>query len=121
MSEKSQLLERLRKILGLGGDGKPEPEVPTPPHAGGLPPGCEEAAEIPCEEAARRVFEYLDGELPEGEAEAIRCHVAQCRRCYPMYNWERMFLDVLGERGGRPEPSGELRKRVGTLLDSEMG
>lgn len=45
----------------------------------------------------------------EEDAEAIRCHVEQCERCYPMYNWERLFLDVLKERGGRPEPSDELR------------
>lgn len=118
MSEGNRLLERLRRILGLGADGPERPTAPAPPYDD-LPPGCEAVAEIPCEEAAKRLYEYLDGELAAEHAEEIRCHVVQCERCYPVYEWERMFLDVLGERGDRPEANEALRERVGRLLDRE--
>lgn len=117
MSERTRLLARLRRILGLGDDGDSAPRPVEPPASEGLPPGCEEVETIPCEQAARRVYEYLDGELEEAEAEEIRCHVLQCERCYPMYEWERMFLEALSERGDRPEENPELRHRVAALLD----
>jgi len=115
-----KLLEKLRRILGLGQDGPERPAAPAPPYED-LPPGCEDVAGIPCEEAARRLYEYLDGELAAERAEEIRCHVAQCERCYPVYEWERMFLEVLRDRGDRPEPSAALRERVSRLLDRETG
>ena len=122
MSERPELLERLRQLLRLGGDGdEASARQPRPPHGDGAPPGCEEIPEIPCEEAAKRVYDYLDGELAEEDAEEIRCHVQQCERCYPMFNWERLFLDALKERADRPEASDELRRRVSKLLDRETG
>ena len=121
MSDRPGLLERLRRLLGLEGNGAAAPEPPSPPHPEGPPAGCDDVEEVSCEEAARRVYEYLDGELDEADAEKIRCHVEQCRRCYPMYDWERIFLDGVAERGGRPEPDEELRRKVGELLDRESG
>lgn len=121
MSDRPELLERLRQLLGFGGDGASGPTPPRPPYDGRLPPGCEEIADIPCEEAAKRVYEYLDGELEQEDSAAIRCHVQQCELCYPMYNWEQLFLDALKRRGDRPEPSEELRRRVARLLDRETG
>lgn len=121
MAERPGLLERLRQLFSSPGDGKPHVSPPRPPHGNGPPPGCEDVEEVPCEEAARRVYEYLDGELDSTKAKEIRCHVQQCERCYPMYNWERLFLDALRERGGRPESAPELRRRVKRLLDSESG
>lgn len=115
MPDRPALLQRLRELLGLAGEGGATPS--TSPSADGPSSGCEDVAEITCDEAAKRVYEYLDGELDEERAEAIRCHVERCRRCYPMYDWERLFLDVLRERAERPEPSEELRRRVLQLLD----
>lgn len=121
MSERPKPFDRLLQLLGLGRDGEPASPPPRPPHAGGSPPGCEEVEDLSCEEAVKRVYEYLDGELDDEDAEAIRCHVEQCKRCYPMYNWERIFLDALQERADRPEASDELRQRVTDLLDREVG
>lgn len=121
MGERPAILERLRRLLGLGDEG----EAAGPPsgrRAGGGPSsGDGEVPDIACEEAARRVYEYLDGELAEGDAEAVRRHLERCERCYPMYDWERLFLDTLKEGGDRPEPSDELRRRVLRLLDREAG
>lgn len=121
MVERVTLLQRLREIVGLGGNGDSAPRPVEPPASGGPPPGCEDVEPIPCEEAARKVYEYLDGELDEDETEEVRCHVEQCERCYPMYEWERMFLEALSERGDRPEVNEELRRRVTLLLDRTEG
>lgn len=121
MSERPELLRRLLRLLGVGSNGGSAPGGPAPPHDGELPPGCEDVEEVSCEEAARRVYEYLDGELDEEEAERIRCHVEKCRRCYPMFDWERMFLEAVRERADRPEAVDELGRKVTRLLDEEAG
>ncbi|MFW6193352.1 MAG: zf-HC2 domain-containing protein [Gemmatimonadota bacterium] len=121
MSERPDLLERLLSFVGLGSNGRSAADAPAPPHDDGLPPGCGDVEDVSCEEAARQVYEYLDGELEEEDAEAIRCHVEQCRRCYPMYNWEQIFLETLRERAERPESSDELRRKVARILDEEAG
>lgn len=36
---------------------------------------------ITCEEAVRRLWEYLDGTLDESDREAIDEHLSFCRRC----------------------------------------
>lgn len=118
-AEGMTLLERLRALFD-GGDGRAagsEPELPRPP--GEPTSDCGDVREVSCQEAVERVYEYLDGELEEERAEEIRCHVEQCKRCYPMYNWEQMFLDFIGDRAGRPEENPELRSKVEALLDRE--
>jgi len=35
----------------------------------------------PCKEFADRIVDYVDGELPEDEAQAMSCHLAECERC----------------------------------------
>jgi len=35
----------------------------------------------PCEEFADRIVDYVDGELPEGEAHAVAQHLAVCESC----------------------------------------
>lgn len=80
---------------------------------GGGPPGG-----IGCEEALARVYEYLDGELDPGTQERIHRHLEICKRCYPYFDFERLFLDYVREKGLRAgETSEELRRRVGSLLE----
>lgn len=84
-----------------------------------MPEDCDETEEISCREAAERVYEYLDGELDEERARAVRCHVEKCKRCYPMYDWERMFLEFVQSRADRGESNPRLRRKVEALLDRE--
>jgi anti-sigma factor RsiW len=35
----------------------------------------------PCEEFADRIVDYVDGELPEDEAQGVERHLAACERC----------------------------------------
>jgi mycothiol system anti-sigma-R factor len=81
----------------------------------GVPAGSESgssAAMIPCEEAAARLFEYLDGELERVSEEEVRAHLDACAYCYPRVQFEKHFLDALqrSQNGGRV--SDDLRARV---------
>lgn len=112
----SKLLRRLKELFtgGNGGTADSQPALPD-----GESSDCEDVEDISCREAAERVYEYLDGELPRERAREVRCHVERCKKCYPMYNWEQMFLDFLRESADRPEENPELRRKVESLLDRE--
>lgn len=117
--ESPTLLRRLKELFS-GGNGETagsEPALPDEP--GGESSECEDVEAISCSEAAEKVYEYLDGELDSERAREVRCHVEQCRRCYPMYNWEQMFLDFVRENADRAEANPELREKVEALLDRE--
>lgn len=78
--------------------------------------GGEEVDPISCEEAVRRVYEFLDGELERGTAERIRQHLEVCRRCYPYFNFERIFLEHIRSKGLGPRRSEELEGKVLRIL-----
>lgn len=80
--------------------------------------------EVTCEDCARNLYEFLDGELEPRLYEQIRRHLEICRRCYPVFNFERAFLDYLNDRGVKPQHSHELESRLNALLkeiDAEEG
>ena len=77
--------------------------------------------ELTCEESLARVYEYLDGELDIGEHEAVKHHLEKCRKCYPHYDFERLFLDYVHELGAEEESRPGLRERVLEMLAAEAG
>ena len=114
-----KLLERLRSLFA-GGNGETDRSAPSlPPGPGDGSSECEEARELSCRQAAERVYEFLDGELDPEWHEAVRCHVEQCSRCYPMFDWEEMFLDAIRESADRPERNPGLHRKLEALLERE--
>lgn len=77
--------------------------------------------ELTCEESLARVYEYLDGELDPAEYDAVRHHLEKCRRCYPHYDFERLFLDYVHELGAGEESKPGLIDRVRQMLSAEAG
>lgn len=77
--------------------------------------------ELGCEEALARVYEYLDGELDVAEHDAVRRHLEKCRRCYPYFDFERLFLDYIHELGAGEERRPGLEDRVRAVLAAESG
>lgn len=71
---------------------------------------------ISCQEALEKVYEYLDGELGSPDQEKVREHVKICRNCYPLFDFERAFLDFVREKGFAEEASGELLERVHAIV-----
>lgn len=48
---------------------------------------------MPCEEVLARLYEFVDGELPADEQDAVRRHLEMCERCYPRYDFQRAWLE----------------------------
>lgn len=71
---------------------------------------------ITCEEAVRRLWEYLDGTLDEQQREAIDEHLSFCRRCCG----EAEFADELRKflrSSADVELPGDVRARLTATLD----
>lgn len=77
--------------------------------------------DLTCEESLARVYEYLDGELDIGEHEGVRRHLEKCRKCYPHFDFERLFLDYVHELGAGEESRPGLHDRVREMLAAEPG
>ena len=66
-----------------------------------------------CEEALRRLAEYLDGELKPDEARGVADHIETCRSCYSRAEFERLLKSRVAElRACEMEPEFELRIRT---------
>jgi anti-sigma factor (TIGR02949 family) len=71
-----------------------------------------------CQDVIRRLWEYVDGELPAGDADAIRTHLAACAHCHPQYEFQLRFLDALVTAyAAREVPRPEFVSRLKAALD----
>lgn len=103
--------DRLKRLLGGGGDGGSQ-------H--GSPDGdCVTCRPISCMEAIERVHEYLDGELDEASFQDVAHHFEVCQRCYPHLKLEERFREVLREAQAKEKCPGHLRAQVLDLLAVE--
>lgn len=73
--------------------------------------------DLGCPEAVAEVYEYLDGELDPETQERIHRHVEICQRCHAFFDFERLFLDSVRDRGLAVGEVGGLRSRLETFLD----
>ena len=75
---------------------------------------------ISCEEAMARLWEFLDGELEDAEAGAVRKHLEVCRRCYPKFDFQKAWFEHV-RRASRPiEMSDDTRRRLfQSILEQE--
>ncbi len=72
---------------------------------------------ISCKDVMERLWDYLDGELPPEQMQALADHLAECQRCYPQYRFEFAFLEVLARQRIRtPGPSRALVEQVRLLI-----
>jgi len=67
---------------------------------------------------AERVSEWLDGDISEREAAAVRAHVGACPACADLVNELRGQGDLLRELG-RPEPPVTLWSSIEGIMDAE--
>ncbi|MDX1660511.1 MAG: zf-HC2 domain-containing protein [Gemmatimonadota bacterium] len=75
--------------------------------------------DIPCEEAARYVYRYLDGELePRTRAEFLH-HLETCRKCMGVVGFERRMLDFVRVRAASERPPTGLQDRVRRIFENE--
>lgn len=70
---------------------------------------------IRCEEAVRRLAEYLDGELGERKDAEVERHLETCRSCWSRAEFERRIRARLADlRDDEVRPAFE--RRIRTLL-----
>ena len=81
----------------------------------------EPAAEVPlrtagtatrCQEVLERAFEYLDGEMPELDCEAVRVHLAECLSCVEQLRADEKLKQVIREGCPCEEAPERLRARI---------
>lgn len=74
-----------------------------------------EKRDIDCEQALRKVFEYVDHELEEADHEAMHRHLETCKSCYSRMDFERRLkekLNTLREQNA----SQRMSARINALL-----
>lgn len=71
--------------------------------------------DIGCEEALRRVFAYLDGDLDAQAHGEMEHHLHRCRGCFSRTEFERRLQQRLRETAQEQAPE-RLRARVRRLL-----
>ena len=72
---------------------------------------------INCTESIRRLFKYIDGELPESGRHQVERHLATCRHCFDRYEFERLLKSRLN-RIRTASPTTQLRKRIHEVIQS---
>ena len=73
---------------------------------------------IPCKDAMKRLWAFLDGELDAASEVKVREHLEMCRRCYPRYDFQRAYFRLMHRLADEPEPP-ELRSRIFQVLLAE--
>lgn len=73
-----------------------------------------------CIEALSKLYEYLDGELPSTDAQAVKHHMEVCQGCYPFLQFCSAFQDALQRAShGQASAPPPLRSRIADLLRAE--
>ncbi len=76
-----------------------------------------------CEQAVRRLWDYLDGRLPSFTREEVEAHLDLCLRCPPHFTFAQSVKEWLRHAGTQRENEvtdrdGTLRERVRSALRS---
>lgn len=71
---------------------------------------------VNCEEALRRLFEYIDAELAEAPRREVDHHLERCRSCFSRMEFEKRLKAHVGELGHEPvDPA--LERRILRIID----
>lgn len=75
------------------------------------------ANDIDCEQALKRILEFIDRELADEELAAMERHLHTCRSCFSRMEFERQLKDKLQTLSGGEVPS-HTRDRIKALIQS---
>ena len=71
--------------------------------------------DIGCEQALKRLLEFVDRELSEGEYESVERHLRTCRSCFSRMEFESRLKQRLSELSGDDAPT-KSRDRIRKLI-----
>ena len=74
-----------------------------------------ETDDIGCEEALKRLLEFIDRELSEGDDDSVERHLRTCRSCCSRVEFERRLKARLASLPAADVPA-ETRDRVRELI-----
>ena len=74
---------------------------------------------VDCSMAMRQLYDYLDGELSEEKAEAIRAHIELCVPCFKHASFEKELLDIVANGWNQVTASADLQRRILEHLRAE--
>jgi anti-sigma factor (TIGR02949 family) len=66
---------------------------------------------MPCDQVMERLWDFIDGELPPEDEQAVRVHLEMCGRCFPQYDWDRAYVRFMHNVSARMS-NPALRRRV---------
>ena len=70
-----------------------------------------------CEEAFRRLDDYLDRELSADEMRLVREHLDACVVCAAEFGFERAVIDAVRQKLSRLDVAPDLERRIRMALD----
>jgi anti-sigma factor (TIGR02949 family) len=68
-----------------------------------------------CEQALKRLLEYIDGELPDSEHDSVERHLRTCRGCCSRMEFESRLKQRLSALPAEDAPS-KARERIRDLI-----
>jgi anti-sigma factor (TIGR02949 family) len=81
---------------------------------GSLPPDQLEYNQ--CQEAVKKLTEFLSHELRSDEESEVKRHLSQCRGCFAKFHFEETLLRTIRDRAEQVRAPGALREKIMTLL-----
>lgn len=69
-----------------------------------------------CQEAVKRLTDYLSNELEPTEAETVQTHLAQCKGCFAKFHFEDTLLRTIREKVEHVRAPQTLREKILGLL-----
>ena len=86
---------------------------------------CGKHHDTDCSEVLERVFFFIDNELPNADASAIRVHLEECGPCLQKYDLERTVKTLVARSCCEHAPAGlrdkvllRIREVQGGIVDS---
>ena len=70
-----------------------------------------------CEQAIKRLTEYLSRELSAEEQAGVEQHLSECRGCFEMFAFEVQLLDLIREKASEIRAPDALRSRILALVN----
>ena len=74
-----------------------------------------ETDDIGCEQALKRLLEFIDRELPDREHESVERHLRTCRSCFSRTEFESRLKQRLSALSGDDAPA-KSRDRIRKLI-----
>lgn len=69
-----------------------------------------------CQEAVKRLNDYLSRELQDEEADQVQKHLSECHGCFDKFHFEETLLRTIREKAEAVRAPQVLRQKILSLL-----